>query len=105
MRLKSQLVLECDCVRSDQVQAVDLGKKVLFAERGVLLVTFIYVYPDKASKILGRESELCPVFAAIIVALVGGGTSETQCETDDESEDGKQKLVDTDWRWSVHVGC
>jgi len=56
------------------------------------------VYPDEASKILGRESELCPVFAAIIVALVGGGTSEAQCETDDESEDGKQKLVDTDWR-------
>ena len=77
----------------------------MFAERSVLLVTFIDVYPDEASKILGRESKLCPIFAAIIVALVGGGTSEAQCETDDETKYGKQQLIDTDWWWSIQVGC
>jgi hypothetical protein len=103
--LKSELVLECDCVGSDQIEAVDLGEKILFAERSVLLMSFVDVDPDETGKILGRKSKLCPVFATIIVALVGRGASEAQGKTDDETKDGKQELVDADWRQSAHVTC
>jgi hypothetical protein len=103
--LKSEFVLERDCVGGDQVEAVDLCEKILFAELSVLLVSLIDVDPDEASQILGGESELCPVFAAVIVALVGRGASEAQCETDDETKNGKEELVDADWKRSIHVAC
>jgi hypothetical protein len=48
----------------------------LFAELSVFFMPFIDVNPDKASKVLGLESELCPVFTAVIVSLVGSGASE-----------------------------
>jgi hypothetical protein len=103
--LKSEFVLERDCVGGDQVEAVDLCEKILFAELSVLLVSLIDVDPDEASQILGGESELCPVFAAVIVALIGRGASEAQCETDDETKNGKEELVDADWKRSIHVAC
>ena len=100
--LKSKLVLERDSVCGNQVKAVDLGEKILFPNLSVLFMSFIDVDPDKASKILGRQCELCPVFSAVVVALIGRGASEAQCETDDEPKNGKQELVDTDWRRSIH---
>ena len=103
--LKSELVLECDCVRGDQVEAVDFGEKILFAELRILPMPFIDVNPDKASEILGRETELCPVFAAVVVPLVCRGASEAQSETDDETKNGEQELVDADWRRSIQVTC
>ena len=75
-RLEPELVLECDCIRGDQVETIDLGKKILFAELSVFFMPFVDVNPDKASKVLGLESELCPVFTAVIVSLVGSGASE-----------------------------
>jgi hypothetical protein len=66
-------------------------------------VSFVNVNPDKTCKILGHKSELCPVFAAVIVALVGRRTSEAQRQTDDETKNGKQELVDANWRWLIHV--
>ena len=59
-------------------------------------MAFVDVDPDEASEILGCEGELGPVFAAIIVTLIGCGASEAQCETDDKTQDGKQKLIDAD---------
>lgn len=101
--LKSKLVLERDGVCGDQIKAVDLGEKILFAKLPAFLMSFIDVDPDKSSKILGRQCELCPVFAAVVVALVGRGASEAQCETDDEPKNGKQELVDADCRRSIHL--
>ena len=57
-------------------------------------MALIDVNPDKAGEILGRECQLCPVFAAIIVALVCCGASEAESETNDETENGKQELID-----------
>lgn len=93
---KSELVLECDGESGNQVEAVDLGKKILFAELSVLAVSFIDMDPDESSKILGCKMKLSPVLAAVIVALVGCGTSEAECKTDDETKDRKQELIDTD---------
>jgi hypothetical protein len=102
--LESKLVLESDSVCSDQVEAVDFGEKILLAKLSVLFMPFIDVDPDKAGQVLRCESELSPVFATVVIALVGRGASEAQCETDDETEDGKQELVDTDWV-RVSTGC
>lgn len=95
---KSELVLERDRKSGNQVEAVDFGEKILLAELRVLAVPFINMDPDEASKILRCKLKLSPVFAAVVVALVGRGTSEAQCETDDETKNGKQELIDTDWR-------
>lgn len=89
-------MLECDGIGSDEVQAVDFGQQVLFTEFRVLTVAFVDMNPDEASEILGCEGELGPVFAAVVVALIGCGASEAQRETNDETQDGKQKLVDAD---------
>jgi hypothetical protein len=75
----------------------------LFAELAVLFMSFVYMDPDQASKVLRCESELCPVFAAVIVTLVGSGASEAQCETDNETKNRKQELIDADWRQSIHI--
>jgi hypothetical protein len=53
-------------------------------------VPLVDVDPDDAGKILGVEGELGPVFAAVVVSLVGGGGAEREGETDDETEDGKK---------------
>lgn len=95
--LKPELVLECDRECGNQIEAIDFGKKILFAELGVLAMSFIDMNPDKASKILGCKSELSPIFATVVVALVGSRASEAECKTDDETENGKQELVDADW--------
>jgi hypothetical protein len=103
--LKSKLVLECDSVCGDQIEAIDFGEKILFAKLSGLLMPFIDVDPDKAGQVLRRESKLSPVFATVVVALIGSGASEAQCETDDETENGKQELVDTDWVRLVQATC
>ena len=95
--------MTCIIINIDQVEAVDLGEKILFPKLSVLLMSFIDMDPDEASKILGRQGELCPVFAAVVVALVGRRAPETECETDDESKNGKQELIDADWGWSIYA--
>ena len=93
---KPELVLECDRESGDQVKAVDLGQKILFAELSVLVMSFVDMDPDEASQILGCKMKLSPVFTTVIVALIGCGASEAQCETDDETKNSKQELIDTD---------
>jgi hypothetical protein len=90
-------MFEGNSVSGDQVEAVNLGEEVLFAELGVFLVALIDVNPDKARKVLRCEGQLRPVFAAVIVALIGSGAAEAQSKTDNKTENGEQKLVDTDW--------
>ena len=93
---EAELVFERNGVGHNQIETIDLGEKVLFTELGVLLVSFVDVDPDQACEVLRCESELRPVFATVIVALIGGGTTKAEGETDDETEDGKKELIDAD---------
>jgi hypothetical protein len=60
-------------------------------------VTLVDVDPYETREVLRCKGELCPVFAAFVVAFVCGGGTEGQRETDDETEDCKEKLVDADY--------
>lgn len=101
--LEAQLVLEGHGVGGDHVEAVDFGQEVLLAQLGVLVVPLVHVDPDEAGEVLGREGQLRPVLAAVVVALVGCGAAEAERETDDEAEDGEEELVDADWRFLAGV--
>lgn len=52
-------------------------------------MTLIDVDPDEAREVLRCESELRPIFTAFIISLVGGGGTETERQTDNETEDGE----------------
>jgi hypothetical protein len=67
-------------------------------------VALVDVDPDEAGEVLGREGQLRPVLAAVVVALVCRGAAEAESETDDEAENGEQELVDTDWRPLAGIG-
>lgn len=58
--------------------------------------------PNQARKVLRDKGQLRPVLAALVVALVGSGRAEAQCQTDDETEDSEKQLVDADYLQSVY---
>ena len=59
-------------------------------------VTLPRVHPQHAAHVLRRKDHLLPVAPALCIALVGGRIAERQAETDDETEDGEQNVVDAD---------
>jgi hypothetical protein len=64
-------------------------------------VALLGVNPNQAREVLRCETELRPVLAAFVVALVGGGAAEGESKTDYETEDCKEELVDTDCQLSA----
>lgn len=52
VRLETKLVLQRDGVGSDQVEAVDLGEKVLLAKLRIFGMPLVDVDPDQAGKVL-----------------------------------------------------
>jgi hypothetical protein len=60
-------------------------------------MALLSVNPNQASKVLRCETELRPVLAAFVVALVGGGAAEGKSETDNETEDCKEELINADY--------
>lgn len=94
--LEAQPVLERHGKRNDEVQRADLGEEIFLACDGVV-VALLGVHPDEAREVLADEGQLGPVLAAFIVALVGRGGAEAERETDDETQDREEELVDAHW--------
>jgi hypothetical protein len=94
IRFEAKPVLQRDRVGCDQVEAVDLGEEVLFAELGIFGVSLVYVNPDETCEVLRCERQLRPVFATVVVALICGGATEAEGKTNDETEDGEKELID-----------
>jgi hypothetical protein len=97
-RLESKLVLEGNRKGYDKIHASNLCDQVVLAE---LAISFIRVDPNQARKILGSESQLGPVFASFAVSFVCGRATEAESETDDETEDCEEELVDTNYRLRI----
>jgi hypothetical protein len=93
--LEAQLVLQSHSKCNDHVEAADLAQQILLTHHRVI-VTFLSVDPDQAREVLRHEGELRPVLAALAVALVGCRGAETERETNDETEDCEEELIDAD---------
>jgi hypothetical protein len=93
--LEAQFVLERHGKGNDHVEAADLAKQILFTHHRVIM-SFLSMDPDQACEVLRHESKLCPVLAALAVALIGCRGAETKRETNNETEDGEEELVDAD---------
>lgn len=96
VRFEAKRVFESNGVRGDQVEAVDLGEEVLFAEFSVFLVSLVDVDPDQTCKILRCKGQLRPVLAAVIIAFISSRAAEAKGQTNNETKDGEQKLIDAD---------
>ena len=49
---KSELVLQSNSVSGNQIEAVNLGKEILLAKLGVLLVSLVNMDPDQTCKVV-----------------------------------------------------
>ena len=92
-------MLEGDSEGIDQVNGTEFTQQVLLGIFGMFRVVALdNVQPDDTGQISRRQGELRPVFAAIVVSLVGGGDAEGETECNDETQNSEQHCVDT---WSI----
>lgn len=88
-------MLEGDGESIDKINSAEFAQQVLFRILRMLWVLPLSnVQPDKTGQISRRQGELRPVFAAIVVSLVGGGDAEGETECNDETQNSEQHCVD-----------
>lgn len=92
--LESQLVLKRHGERDNQVQAANLRQEIVLPRFPLGSVSLLCMYPNQAREVLRGERQLGPIFAALVIAFVGGRRAEAERQGDDETEYREEELID-----------